>query len=1434
MKKIFSISTNRLSLVLAIIFLGILSAWYYLLYIPGNEKDLYEQHFRWLQKIDKNIRDKIEASDSLLINLARGYIKSSPTKCFEKVISNYSNDSIIFSYNLIDTPNNRKILKEINTKKNNPKFLLSSNDDPSKLVITVAEIGGITLSMSYNFTQFLKPLLRPGLFEHYVIFYNGRYVYEDFHSGLGYDVNKEDSMLKTGKWLTGASILDQKVGGVPYKVFLQPVNFFGGSRLIIAAMHSQQKFDAEKKQLLPNTVLLGIIISFGIFLLLPWIRLYCLGKYDRLSLGDAAESLIVTKLFISLLALFLIKYYLPKTTPAKDKSETVLAKKISTAFTREVDSAFFYLCKLDSFQNSLGTHNNLNGVSLDTISISANCDTLKKYSAQYKILENLYSHFQFTEVNWMNKEGRVVYNWTTARYNAVHGKYKDRDYFRKAEQHNIINTGNGVPREFTLDQVISRTNNDFKTVICKPSIITETNKRNDSAKYVVMDWSLKSLDTVVLPAGYSFAIIDSRGDVKYHSNQTLNLNENIVEEFTNKKELYEALQGRYEEDFKTTYYKEGYSVKVRPIKDYPYFMVIMANQGIPDSIEIETFAFTWGMILFFLLNVIVDLFIFIRASSRRSLFKKQALVTSWLWPRKSSRYEYFAAGFGHIIVIIFLLWGFHFLHYLCYFFLLICSVPILTLYFNYLFLRKYKMAHQKIYQSLKERCIYWSAAYLVLINTIAIFILDGEIWVLLLFEVTILLVLAILLYFLFNYYKKIKQRLKDIIPANRYLNTYIFMVLTRLIVTSGIPVFFFYSASFTYEQNLLARNREYDYVNQLKHKYPDPGKLINAVNEPSQTGIYIDSTWIKKVSVGFVTSVAGKNIDSTHEQLQHKTADMFNAFGSLLESVSGNHNDNFYKSASDDTSYILNNIFDSVIYAKNGNQLLIPLNTIANSFPNLPHLSPGVKIPETKKNSPWLMVESGRPGYEFSDIGLFQGNTFWMLIINVIAFWMPILFCLVVVYFILYNITKKVCSLNTDRYSIPAEPKNTCTEFLESGRSVWITGALPGELLEETKEIVNGIKTINNKRQKADILYLNNITEGPDKKPVEINAKNTGTGSYQLLLSGAEEKETSWDSEKKKVLESTSAYVILLHIENQLGNDKITRAKLKCIHELMEKGKTLIIISHMFPLVVQEAFAKSARGSELTDTAGTNLGYNIFSHFPFLIFPLSVNHYTDNPPEDKDQSVARNIEIGKNPDKLKELRKTINEETANTGFMKSLRDKLEFDDFLSKDITPDKITLKIESLSRNFYFSIWQSLSADEKFILYDLAEDGLANINNKFAVNLLINKGLLKIAEGHPSIFNRSFRNFIVSSIGETAEQEINNLSRKGNSWSQLQAPLLLMVVAIFIFLGVSQEGIFSNLVGVISSVLAGIPILLKLLAMLGIQGGKDTKDFATAKDSA
>ena len=54
----------------------------------------------------------------------------------------------------------------------------------------------------------------------------------------------------------------------------------------------------------------------------------------------------------------------------------------------------------------------------------------------------------------------------------------------------------------------------------------------------------------------------------------------------------------------------------------------------------------------------------------------------------------------------------------------------------------------------------------------------------------------------------------------------------------------------------------------------------------------------------------------------------------------------------------------------------------------------------------------------------------------------------------------------------------------------------------------------------------------------------------------------------------------------------------------------------------------------------------------------------------------------------------------------------------------------------------------------------------------------------------------------------------------------MLIIVIAVFIFFGISQESMYKNFVAVLGGITAGIPILLKLLSMFDIQNDRQAKN--------
>ncbi|CAN0279298.1 unnamed protein product, partial [Chrysoparadoxa australica] len=80
-------------------------------------------------------------------------------------------------------------------------------------------------------------------------------------------------------------------------------------------------------------------------------------------------------------------------------------------------------------------------------------------------------------------------------------------------------------------------------------------------------------------------------------------------------------------------------------------------------------------------------------------------------------------------------------------------------------------------------------------------------------------------------------------------------------------------------------------------------------------------------------------------------------------------------------------------------------------------------------------------------------------------------------------------------------------------------------------------------------------------------------------------------------------------------------------------------------------------------------------------------------------------------------------------------------------IDKEDIILRIQLLAESYYLGLWNTLSKEEKYIIYDLAKDRFVNMNNKNGIRRLLEKGLL-VYENELRIMNESFTNFVLSII--------------------------------------------------------------------------------------
>lgn len=161
--------------------------------------------------------------------------------------------------------------------------------------------------------------------------------------------------------------------------------------------------------------------------------------------------------------------------------------------------------------------------------------------------------------------------------------------------------------------------------------------------------------------------------------------------------------------------------------------------------------------------------------------------------------------------------------------------------------------------------------------------------------------------------------------------------------------------------------------------------------------------------------------------------------------------------------------------------------------------------------------------------------------------------------------------------------------------------------------------------------------------------------------------------------------------------------------------------------------------------------------------------------------------------------------------------------FQEQHTDEDRI-LNEQSLFQVYYFSVWHSLEDREKYLLYDLAQDGLANYRNMDIINDLIQKGILTYKNLRLDLFSASFKNFILTNIDRTESLHIELEAKRNGNWANLRLPLLMIIMALFVFLLLTQQDKVNSIFGWIATSLASLPILMRVLAgVTGIFGSKE-----------
>ena len=148
---------------------------------------------------------------------------------------------------------------------------------------------------------------------------------------------------------------------------------------------------------------------------------------------------------------------------------------------------------------------------------------------------------------------------------------------------------------------------------------------------------------------------------------------------------------------------------------------------------------------------------------------------------------------------------------------------------------------------------------------------------------------------------------------------------------------------------------------------------------------------------------------------------------------------------------------------------------------------------------------------------------------------------------------------------------------------------------------------------------------------------------------------------------------------------------------------------------------------------------------------------------------------------------------------------------LSKYEINEQIIELIMEMAQNYYYAIWNACSKAEKFMLFDLAQDGLVNSRNERVLAQLVRKGIL-LTDPTLRLFNASFARFVLDNISEEEGTSMEIEARKEGLWNTYQYLVIFLVIVMIVFLTFVEQSLIDKMTGFVT---AGGLLLPKVISM-------------------
>ncbi len=1420
MKALPPISRRAYAIGGTMLILLALFAYYFLGYLPRKEEKLTAQRVRALQQIAINFQEK----NNSFIKNGESIIKSRVTG-FSALLS--TERKILDSGKIQDRQakaNYEEIYQQLNTSIKadaiNKNLTLLRYDDAqgsNELKIGVRLDMGNGLSDTVKFVTdlsgFFVPLQRSDSFEEYLIFKDKKLVYSTAFNDVvqlperfsATDVDKDDdnpfTIIPTESIInyhlpSGLEIL---LASNKYKLFSTRFETGNDTQWSIFALEDANDFRDEAK-MFPYLII--VYVSLGllfVFFALPLLKLSFMSSLERLHIRDVVltSTSFIFCCSLLIIALLIIFTYVMVDKNKVDQNLLVLSDSVEQALRKEIK-------EINAFLESIENHVNEedNSIAFQLYKLKNNEDTATRLSAfadeRFRD-ESLHLYPYFTNTYWVDADGFQRFLFSTAirdHNRAEEINLFDRNYFKA-----IVREGTGwrdkelLGEPFYIESLFSRISGQRMAVVAKKSKAKKL-VFNDEGKTPVFEkeaamigvaTKLYSIIDAVLPPGYAFSFIDGTGKVLFHSDKTKNLQENYLEESGQASTLLSAMHSKGRVHADIDYYNHDYRVLIKHMKNFPWYLIVSYDKAFIQSPYLNISSFTViGVLLIGTIGIILSTLValFYRRTSK---LQRQLFPFAWIWPYQHKGNRFFWLGCFNVLLAIVLVWynGFN-QHSIIETFASFAYGIIISYLVGFAVLANEKEGDN---QSYKYRGVLFTTNIVTLLVSLFVVSLTGNYPVFLGIWITVLLVS---IYFAFSHKIKTGEhvKIKNLQTAgldksaflalkkkiNLHVNfsdaagPFVWMIFTYLIVTAVLPSFYLFRQMYDKERQIEKRHALYHISEDLEERnwglrnfhhrdtINSKNGQINIYDSAKEHGNYYTTLGYAECACNDIADFSSNTL--ALDTLMYQIRPYFNE---IFKENSG-----FVHSAASDTSWELKHC---------------PTHDLVMKYHRFKY--PNEEEPILLSAAmPTLFADIApvKSLYLLDEQGNFQSKAVSNLFITLLILIIMGIFIVSLWHYLGFTV-RRIFGMNLyENMDIISVDDRYLKELKIDKQTITV-----GENQGQTEDYLNIFIVSSPFSSTKDIIKTSNF------EPISLSEIMDEDHYKKQILS--------------KVAKLSNKIVVIEDFGYGIDNITAGWRTLEVIEKLKTNHNKIVIISKLAPVQVIEKYESLQEKEAYKDKnlhVFVSRWKDVLAEFIEMYFSYVVSSGKPRKRLPVSAGVKEMLEHEFSVHKpyfnqlWGSLSKSINYEKIN---------KLPAH---QQETFKEELLLKIRTLAQPFYYALWNACSHDEKFFLYDLANDGFANTKNTSVIIKLLEKGLIFYDESL-HVMNESFRNFILN-IDKAEALEMEKELNQSGTWRIYKTVIILAIISLILFFIFANQSIVKQFSALLAGLAATIPYILRL----------------------